>query len=83
METFELLLTLLGACVALAVLARALDLPLAVTLVLGGMGIAFIPGLPSLVLDPSWCWRCSCRRCCRSAPTAPTGRPSATTSGPS
>lgn len=52
MATFELLLTLMAACVALAVVARQLDLPLAVTLVIGGMGIAFIPGLPPLVLDP-------------------------------
>ncbi|MBI0539565.1 Na+/H+ antiporter [Roseomonas sp. KE2513] len=52
MHVFELLLVLLAACVALAVLARRLNLPLAVTLVLGGMGLAFVPGLPPLVLDP-------------------------------
>ena len=52
MHVFELLLALLAACVALAVLANRLDLPLAVTLVLGGMGLAFVPGLPTLVLDP-------------------------------
>ena len=52
MHVFELLLALLGACVALAVLANRLNLPAAVTLVLGGMGLAFVPGLPPLVLDP-------------------------------
>jgi Na+/H+ antiporter len=52
MHVFELLLALLAACVALAVLAKRLDLPVAVTLVLGGMGLAFVPGLPPLVLDP-------------------------------
>ncbi|MFC0386374.1 Na+/H+ antiporter [Muricoccus vinaceus] len=52
MHVFELLLALLAACVALAVLARRLDFPIAVTLVLGGMGLAFAPGLPPLVLDP-------------------------------
>ncbi|WP_043359251.1 Na+/H+ antiporter [Belnapia sp. F-4-1] len=52
MHVFELLLALLAACVALAVLADRLNLPVAVTLVLGGMALAFIPGLPTLVLDP-------------------------------
>ncbi|WP_043837802.1 Na+/H+ antiporter [Muricoccus aerilatus] len=52
MHVFELLLVLLAACVALAVLANRLNLPVAVTLVLGGMGLAFVPGLPPLVLDP-------------------------------
>ena len=52
MHVFELLLILLAACVALAVLADRLNLPAAVALVLGGMGLAFLPGLPALVLDP-------------------------------
>lgn len=52
MHVFELLLLLLAACVGLAVLAKRLNLPVAVTLVLGGMGLAFVPGLPPLVLDP-------------------------------
>jgi CPA1 family monovalent cation:H+ antiporter len=52
MHVFELLLVLLAACVALAVAAKRLNLPIAVTLVLGGMGLAFVPGLPVLVLDP-------------------------------
>ena len=52
MHVFELLLVLLAACVALAVLANRLNLPVAVTLVLGGIGLAFVPGLPTLVLDP-------------------------------
>ncbi|SDB73061.1 Na+/H+ antiporter [Belnapia rosea] len=52
MHVFELLLVLLAACVALAVLADRLNLPAAVTLVLGGMGLAFVPGLPTIVLDP-------------------------------
>ena len=50
MHVFELLLALLAACVALAVLANRLNLPVAVTLVLGGMGLAFVPGLPK---DPA------------------------------
>ena len=52
MDIFELLLGLLAACVALAVFAQRLNLPVAVTLVVGGIGLAFIPGLPTVQLDP-------------------------------
>lgn len=52
MEIFETLLGLLGACVVLALVARRLDVPLAVVLVLGGMALALIPGLPTVTLDP-------------------------------
>ncbi|HKG77368.1 MAG TPA: Na+/H+ antiporter [Beijerinckiaceae bacterium] len=52
MHTFEVLLGLLAACVALALLARRLDVPLAVVLVIGGMMLALIPGLPAVNLDP-------------------------------
>ena len=40
-------------------LARRLNLPYAVILVLGGMGIAFIPGLPAITLDPQIALACS------------------------
>lgn len=52
MHTFELLLALLAACIALAALAQRLRVPLAVALVLGGMAIALIPGLPPVELEP-------------------------------
>ncbi len=52
MEIFEVLLGLLAACVALALVARRLHVPLAVALVLGGMALALVPGLPALELDP-------------------------------
>ena len=52
MHTFEVLLGLLAASVALALLARRLRVPLAVVLVLGGMGLALVPGLPTVALDP-------------------------------
>lgn len=52
MEIFETLLGLLGACVVLTLVARRLDVPLAVVLVLGGMALALIPGLPTVTLDP-------------------------------
>ncbi|MGO4526654.1 Na+/H+ antiporter [Microvirga sp. 2MCAF35] len=52
MELFEVLLGLLAACVALALIARRLDLPPAVILVGGGMALALVPGLPTIELDP-------------------------------
>lgn len=52
MLIFETLLGLLGASVALALLARWLRVPSAVMLVLGGMALAFVPGLPAIELDP-------------------------------
>ena len=52
MVIFELLLGLLALCLALAWAARRAGVPPAVALVLGGMGLAFVPGLPTLALDP-------------------------------
>lgn len=52
MEIFETLLGLLAACVVLALVARRLQVPLAVVLVVGGMALALIPGLPTITLDP-------------------------------
>ena len=52
MVTFQLILGLLALCLALALLAKRLDVPFAVALVLGGMAIAFIPGLPQIEFEP-------------------------------
>ena len=52
MHTFEMLLALLAACIALATVAQRLKVPLAVALVLGGMALALIPGLPVVALEP-------------------------------
>jgi CPA1 family monovalent cation:H+ antiporter len=52
MAIFEILLGLMGACVALALVARRINVPPAVVLVLGGMVLALIPGLPAVNLDP-------------------------------
>ncbi len=52
MLIFETLLGLLAASVLLALLARKLQVPSAVALVLGGMGLAFVPGLPEIELEP-------------------------------
>jgi CPA1 family monovalent cation:H+ antiporter len=52
MHTFELLLGLSGYCLLLALIAKRLKQPFAVTLVLGGMVVAFVPGLPKLQFEP-------------------------------
>jgi Na+/H+ antiporter len=52
METFEILLGLMAFCVVLAIMAQRFGLPVAIPLVLGGMGLALIPGLPAIELDP-------------------------------
>ncbi len=52
MKLLELLLGLVAFSVALAVLAQRFKLPMAVPLVLGGMGLALVPDLPAVELDP-------------------------------
>jgi monovalent cation/hydrogen antiporter len=46
------ILVLLLAIAALAALARALRLPYPITLVLGGLAIGLVPGMPRVELDP-------------------------------
>ena len=53
MEIVEAVLAMLAASVALAVVARLAGLPYAVVLILGGMALAFAPGVPRVVLDPA------------------------------
>ena len=53
MVIFEVLLLLVAFCVALAWLAQRFNVPLAVPLVLGGMALAFVPGLPAIELNPA------------------------------
>jgi monovalent cation/hydrogen antiporter len=50
--TLSLLFGLLMAIVVLATLATRLRLPYAILLVLGGLLLGFIPGLPRITLDP-------------------------------
>ncbi|GAA4008039.1 Na+/H+ antiporter [Sphingomonas humi] len=51
-ETFELVLLLLSAVVALHALADKLRFPPSAALLVGGGALAFIPGLPPFTLDP-------------------------------
>ncbi|MFM2151293.1 MAG: hypothetical protein RLZZ187_3599 [Pseudomonadota bacterium] len=53
MEIVQAVLALIAACVGFALLARRARLPYAVILVLGGIALAFVPGLPSVTLDPA------------------------------
>ncbi|MCX7373433.1 MAG: Na+/H+ antiporter [Alphaproteobacteria bacterium] len=52
MEIVHAVLWMLAACIGLALLARRFDLPYAVVLIVGGMVLAFMPGLPDVQLDP-------------------------------
>jgi monovalent cation/hydrogen antiporter len=52
MPTVELLLVLLFAVALLAYLAGRIHLPYPIVLVLGGLALGFVPGLPSIDLQP-------------------------------
>lgn len=52
MHSFQFLLGILALCLLLAWVAQRLAIPLAVALVLGGMALAFMPGLPAITLEP-------------------------------
>src|SRR5688572_27042343 len=52
MQVFEVVIALLLAGAALAALARRIGAPYPALVALAGAGLALVPGLPSLVLDP-------------------------------
>ena len=53
MEHIELVIFgLLVAVAALAVLARVVNVPYPITLVIGGLALGFVPGMPEVELDP-------------------------------
>ncbi len=52
MDIVEAVLALVAACIGFALIARTAQLPYAVILVVGGIALAFVPGLPSVTLDP-------------------------------
>ena len=49
---FEVVLLLIAACVVLTVVARRLKLPQAGALIVGGLALALVPGMPAVELDP-------------------------------
>ena len=52
MAIVQAVLALIVACVAFALLARRFRVSYAVMLVLGGSALAFVPGVPTVTLDP-------------------------------
>ncbi len=52
MSPVEVMVGLVAACIALALAARHARVPPAVALVLGGMAVALVPGMPQMELDP-------------------------------
>jgi CPA1 family monovalent cation:H+ antiporter len=52
MHAFELILGLMVVVIGLAALADRLDVPYPILLVLGGLALAFVPGLPHVELEP-------------------------------
>jgi CPA1 family monovalent cation:H+ antiporter len=52
MGEIEFLITLLVAVALLVWVARQLDVPYPIVLVIGGLGLGALPGLPELVLEP-------------------------------
>ena len=52
MNAIESLIFLLGAAAVLAQLARTLNVPYPIFLVLGGLAIGFVPGLPKVEIPP-------------------------------
>src|SRR6266513_1638887 len=52
MHQAEIIVLLLAAVAALAVLAYKIALPYPIVLVLGGLALSFVPGLPEVRLNP-------------------------------
>src|SRR5437660_12537542 len=49
---FEIVLLLIAMIIVLEMLAQRLQLPRAAALIVGGVGVAMIPGTPNIELDP-------------------------------
>src|SRR3981189_2672810 len=52
MNQAEVIWTLLIVVATLAILAKKVDVPYPVLLVIGGLALGFVPGLPPVQLDP-------------------------------
>ena len=70
-DSIELLLASCWRRRGLAIVARKIGIPYPILLVLGGLLIGFIPGLPSVELARTSCFSCSCRRSCSRRATSP------------
>ena len=54
MSEIEALLLLMSATTLIVAVARGIGIPYPILLVLGGLTIGFIPGIPSIHLDPDY-----------------------------
>lgn len=52
METAQVVLTLLIAVAVMVTLARRLDIAYPIALVIGGLGLGLVPGVPRITIDP-------------------------------
>jgi len=68
MAEIETIVGLLVAVVALASVSRWLGVPYPIPMVLGGLALAAIPGLPTITLNPDIVFWCSWRRWCTQLP---------------
>ena len=68
MHEVELVLALLVATTVLAPVAKRLNVPYPILLVLGGLVLALAPAVPNVFLAPDLFFLCSCRRWCTSRP---------------
>ena len=53
MNQVEVIWTLLIVVATLAILAKKVELPYPVLLVIGGLALGFVPGLPPMPLEPN------------------------------
>lgn len=80
MHDLELILILLAAAAALEWLAHKINVPHPALLVLGGLGLALVPGLPRIEVDPESVFLIFIRRSCTAPPSRRRGATSARTS---
>ena len=80
-QAIAVVLILLVAATALALVARRIGIPYPILLVLGGLALGFVPGLPPIELEPESSSCCSCRRSSSARATSPRSATSSATSG--
>ncbi len=60
---FEIVLLMFAVLAAVAVIAKRLNIAPSILLVIAGVGLALVPGLPPIdARRPNWCCSSSCRR---------------------
>ncbi len=67
-HAFELVLGLLVVIVVLTAVAEKIGVPYPIALVLGGLALALVPGLPAVQLNPELVFICFFRPCFTARP---------------